>query len=223
VLAPRVASPAADDRGALCLDLGAIRACWGGSCGERGCVVPRPLPKQLAPAAGYRCSGQGNSRTCGSRADHAGPFRCEAQRCVQSRPRAPDNGEWECVDAAGATHCRKIAEAAGVDAGALEPGFVCGARVGHGDERVCVDFAPDAPNNGRYACSSSYRGGARAWECTPSKAPRVGDRCADETACPSGARCHQGHCLPPFPRPSCWLDADCAHGRCRFGSCSGEG
>lgn len=221
--AARVASPAPGDRGELCLDLGAIRACWGGDCGEQGCVVPRPLPLGLEPSRGYRCVGQRATRTCGSRADHAGTFRCDAQRCVQRHPRAPDNGEWECVDAAGATHCRKVAEAAGVEPGPLDPGFVCGFRQRRQDgERVCVDFAPDLPAAGRFACSSRYLGGAREWECHPANEPRLGDRCQDRSGCPAGAQCSAGHCLPAFPRPDCWLDSDCAQGRCRFGSCRGD-
>jgi hypothetical protein len=221
----RVSAPAPEDRGELCLDLSAIRACWGGPCGEQGCVVPRPLPSGLTPASGYRCAGRAEARSCRARADDAGEFRCNAQGCVQQHPRAPDSGEWECVDSRGAVHCRKVSDAAGVVPGALEPAFVCGPRRGSEEERVCVDFAPDLPRQGEsHSCFSSYRGGARAWHCKPADTPRLGQACTTHAECPPAASCVSGFCLPPYPRPACWFDTDCGDARrCRFGSCTEAG
>jgi hypothetical protein len=223
---PHVAAPAAADRGELCLDLRTIRACWGGPCGEHGCVVPRPVPTGLAPPSGFRCAGRGAARFCAARSDDAGEFRCTAEECVQQHARAPDNGEWECVDGAGAVYCRKVEDAAGVAPGPLDPAFVCGRRQGRADgQRVCVDFAPDLPPApGDHACFSSYRGGARAWHCKTSRALRLGGPCSRAAACPKGAGCVSGFCLPPYPRSQCWLDSDCTAGaHCRFGSCAEDG
>jgi len=215
---------AAHDRGERCLDVADTRVCWGGPCGEVGCIVPRPGDTALVPPSGFRCAGQGRARTCQARAAQAGPFVCAGTRCVQEHPRVPDNGEWDCVDIAGVVYCRKVVAAAGVLAGPLEPGFACGTRRGEGHgELICVDFAPDpAPLRVPYACSIGYSRGVAERVCAPSSARRVGAACDGDSACPAGTRCVGGRCLPGYPRPACWLDGDCDGAqKCHFGSCTG--
>jgi hypothetical protein len=215
----RVAVAAEADRGELCLDVADTRACWGGACGEAGCVVPVVQPKLLTPPSGFRCAGTGRARTCEARAEQAGPFRCADGRCVQERPRFPDNGEWDCVEIDGAVYCRKLAEAAGVQAGPLDPAFVCGPRPRSG-ELVCVDFAPDPPPMPEpHRCAVRNRAGLPERVCEPRPSPRLGRTCAADAPCDASTRCVQGRCLPAWPRPGCWLDKDCAPGVCKLGSC----
>jgi hypothetical protein len=218
-------SPGVDDRGTLCLDVGDVRACWGdrtdGETRRDGrCLVRRPLPDSPSPPSGFRCHGQRSERTCVTRAWNGPPFTCQKDRCVQSPLRAPDDGEWECVEMAGAVVCRSPSEAAGIPPGAEDAAFVCGVRKGHG-ERICVDLSPDPPPGlGSWSCRVTYDGGSAARVCTPSKEARVGGRCASPEECPVATACIGGRCLPDQPAPECWFDQDCGQGeRCRYGSC----
>jgi hypothetical protein len=146
------------------------------------------------------------------------PFSCTGDLCEQRHPRLPDDGEWECLDMAGASVCRGGDAPAGVAAGPADGRFTCGAR---GGERICVDLRGDFPG-----------GEATGWRCRYENSPRprrlcardpaahhLGDRCGPQQPCVDGASCQQGRCAAPSPRPSCWLDSDCAGGACRFGSC----
>jgi len=145
-------------------------------------------------------------------------FACTGDRCEQRHPRLPDDGEWECVDMAGASVCRGGEPAAGVVPGPPDGRWSCGAR---GAERICVDLAGDFPG-----------GSADGWRCRYENAPRprrlcqrdaaahhLGDRCTPREPCVDGAQCRDGRCQAPPPRPSCWLDSDCPGSACRFGSC----
>jgi hypothetical protein len=152
----------------------------------------------------------------------ASPFRCGPAGCTQAHPRLPDDGEWECLDMAGAAICRGGDPAAGVVPGPPDPGWACGARA-RGSERVCVHLSPEFPE-----------GGAAGWRCRYDHAPapvracvrdgaahNLGDRCAPDRPCVDGALCAEGRCAAPALVPGCWLDGDCASGRCRFGTCLG--
>lgn len=209
-------APAPGERGDVCADVGAVRACWSGVEPPR--VSPRALPSGPGPEAGYRCTGGGEARVCVDRALGGGPFACDGDRCVQLRPRLPDDGEWECADLEGVVVCRGGARAAGVIEGAPDPGWMCGTRLGARD-RICVDMAPDMPRGATrgYACSSLRdRGGARSCKAEEA-APKIGGPCG---ACPRGAVCAAGICLPRAPKPDCWVDPDCGAGRvCAFGTC----
>jgi hypothetical protein len=147
------------------------------------------------------------------------PFTCDAGLCRQSHARLPDDGEWECVDQAGAVLCHGGDAPAGVVAGPPDPRWRCGRRAG---ERICVDLAGDFP-----------RGEARGWRCRyerPARPERVcqpdpaahnlGDPCAPARPCVDGAGCVDGRCQAPARLPECWLDGDCPTGACRFGSCA---
>jgi hypothetical protein len=218
-------SPADGDRGELCLDVGEVRACWGDHSGGEGCAsgtcrVHRPLPDGPAPPSGFRCSGQRSERSCVTRAWHGAPFECQKEHCLQSPLRMPDNGEWECVEMAGAVICRSLSQAAGIPPGALDASFVCGARIGHG-EPVCVDLSPDPPPGlDSWSCRVTYDGGAPARTCTASKEPHIGGQCASVSDCPVATACIGERCLPDQPKPGCWFDQDCGQGaRCHYGSC----
>jgi len=136
----------------------------------------------------------------------------------------PDNGEWECVEIAGAVVCRALADAAGIPSGITDPAFACGARAVHG-ERICVDLSPDPPPSrpaglDSWSCRVTYDSGSAARVCTSSKELRVGGACADASDCPAATACVGGRCLPEEPKPACWFDQDCGQGaRCRYGSC----
>jgi hypothetical protein len=225
VQAGSVPSPADDDRGTLCLDVADVRACWGDhsndeTCRSGTCPVSRPLPAAPAPPSGFRCSGERSGRSCVTRALHGPPFACGQDRCVQSPLRTPDNGEWECVEMAGAVICRSLSAAAGVAPGVLDAAFVCGLRVGHG-ERICVDLSPDPPPGlASWSCRVTYDGGSAARVCTSAQVPHVGGRCASNRDCPVATACIGGRCLPDEPKPVCWFDQDCGQSqRCRYGSC----
>ncbi|MET0343421.1 MAG: hypothetical protein ABW252_20590 [Polyangiales bacterium] len=219
-------APAPSDHGALCLDVGAVRACWDARaplpCREGRCLVPRPPAPHALDAASLRCAGLGSARRCDERARDASAFACAGSTCVQERARAPDNAEWECAEVDGAMVCRRVAAAAGIPDGATDPAFVCGVRTRDG-ARVCVDFAPDRPPVfAGFRCTVAYAGGTRRRTCRASERLSVGDACTADAACPRDALCVEGRCLPPPPAPTCWLDADCADGaRCRWGSCVG--
>jgi hypothetical protein len=184
-----------------------------------------------APSAlGWRCNGQGAERRCTERSRYAGPFVCTGKRCVQRYPVLPDDGEWSCEVTGGMSVCvgavpaSGVGSPAGAEARMSATGYWCGRRRGSGGERVCVDLSPDFPD-----------GNAEGWRCHYETAKRlervcdrgpepfqIGDHCGPRQPCLDGSHCVAGRCVPETPDPSCWLDADCPDGRCRFGSCSGQ-
>jgi len=218
-------STSAEDVGEPCADVSDLRACWGAPGGA--VLVARTLPPFPAPTSlGFRCSGSGSARTCALRAASAGPFDCDRASCTQRYARQPDEGEWTCSDDAGVAVCIGSERASGVSSGRPDPGWICGERRGARDRlgaRVCVDLSPDFPE-GRASglrCRWSYdHGAARVCERDP-LAHAVGDACDATRPCVLGAACVAARCVPPLPRPSCALDADCGGGACRFGSCVG--
>lgn len=215
-------APAPNDRGDVCADLGNLRACWTNGAAV---VAPRPVPDGPAPPEGWRCGGAQSARTCEARARHAGPFACDAQRCVQTWPRRPDDGEWDCVDIAGIVYCLSRVPAAGIASGPIGRGWLCGERSGsNSGERVCVDLDPDVPDpKGAFQCEFEYPHGRAARVCRPTNRPRAGAACSANTECSEGMRCSSGRCLPPAPYPTCWFDKDCGTGACRWGTCAEAG
>jgi hypothetical protein len=119
--------------------------------------------------------------------------------------------------------------AAGVAAGPEDAAWICGERRGQEPRdplgpRVCVDLAPDFPDGDgrRWRCRNDGASGARL--CERAEDPGVlGAACDRAHPCLDGALCADGRCVPARPAPSCWLDADCASGACRFGTCRDEG
>jgi hypothetical protein len=216
--------PAADV-GQWCADMDESRVCWD----ERGAAtaVAREVPAFAATTSqGFRCSGQGRDRTCEAR-DGAGPFVCDGATCIQRHARQPDDGEWQCADDSGVTVCAGREAASGVAAAAPAPGWICGPRhrspAAHDvqDSRVCVDLSPDFPEGAATGvrCKWSYERGAQRTCVRDPEAHVIGESCDEKRPCLVGARCAGGRCTPPRPAPSCWLDADCAEGACRLGSC----
>ena len=214
-----------NDAGESCSDVGDLRACWDASGEPR--VVARPLPPIAAPSpSGFRCTGAGADRTCRPRSAMAGPFVCAGAECVEAHPRQPDDGEWLCSDDAGVTVCVGSVPAAGVAAGEAEAGWICGARGGPPSPdrlgaRVCVDLSPDFPEGAASGlrCRWSYEHGLMRVCRREPAAHGVGDGCDAVRPCVAGASCVASRCVPRRPHPTCWLDADCAGGTCRFGSC----
>jgi len=155
----------------------------------------------------------------------ATPFACSGERCTQTRPRQPDDGDWECSEGAGVTVCRGGLGAAGVSAGPPEEGWICGDRrvTDSGSyPRVCVDFAPDPPpGTTRASCHYVYSGGLGRRECTRAPEPQVGDACmvGAPNACPTGTTCIGSVCLPREPQVGCFFDQDCQGAACVFGTC----
>jgi hypothetical protein len=205
-----------------CADVETLRVCWD-AAGPR--VVTRAVPTSTpAPAMGWRCTGAGAARACASRAASAPLFTCAGDRCQQLHPRMPDDGEWQCTDSAGATICMGGERAAGVAPAIADAGWFCGARRG-GDPgvRVCVDLSPDFPD-GRargWRCRTLYDGVARRVCERDAGAHTLAETCDAQHPCVDGSRCAGGWCVPERPAPACWLETDCAGGRCRFGSCVG--
>jgi hypothetical protein len=121
------------------------------------------------------------------------------------------------------TSCRRRADAAGVIEGRPDLGWICGRRRGEpAGERLCVDLSPDRPEGrGDWHCEFRYSGEVGRI-CTPASHPAgIGAACSNDGACPRGARCVGHRCLPPRPRPDCWLDSDCRFGeRCHFSTCT---
>jgi hypothetical protein len=219
----RESAPSDDDLGSVCSDLGDKRVCWRD---ERPVIVPRELPDGPAPPNGWRCGGRGRARVCEDRNRNASAFVCGTQRCLQARPRMPDDGEWECVEISGVVFCHSRGDMAGVEAGPLDLGWLCGPRRGSTTgERVCSDLDADRPRLGASPrCRYEPQFGAFQRSCTTAETPVVGDGCSPGIGCPDGSRCHAGVCLPARPEPACWLDGDCGTGaRCVFGSCAGAG
>ncbi len=218
-----------DDRGLLCLDVGAMRACWENGRSEPA-TVRRPLPSIGAPTAlGWRCTGQGAARVCVDRVGSVGTFVCKGADCQQLHPRLPDDGEWSCADDAGAVVCVGSEPPAGVVPGAVEAGWICGERAPRAPlkndpgRRVCVDLSPDYPDGrpASWRCRFDQERGHRRVCTRDLTVHALGDACDDLHPCLDGALCVSARCLPRRPMPSCWLDGDCRDGVCRFGSCVG--
>jgi len=211
--------------GQTCSDLGALRVCWRGS---EPTVAPRVLPSAPVPPQGWRCGGEGRERVCEDRSRNASGFDCGTQRCLQARPRMPDDGEWECVEISGVVFCHSRGEGAGMQAGPSDLGWLCGPRRGAAapGERVCVDFDADRPSGAplmAQRCSFELHFGTPQRSCTAAPTLRVGSPCSAASSCPDGSRCSAGACLPERPEPGCFFDKDCGddHARCVFGSCKG--
>jgi hypothetical protein len=148
----------------------------------------------------------------------------------------PDAGEWECADIAGAVFCRGGEPPAGAPPTASDPGFICGPRVVKGAaqvERLCVDWSPDFPV--AIFAATNGEGSPRGTRCRfednhgtvricekDASAHSVGDPCDREHPCIGGLACASAHCVPAHPDPSCWVDGDCDHKVCRFGTCTAE-
>jgi hypothetical protein len=212
-----VSAPAAEDGAANCADVHGARACWR----ENGVVrVARTVPSALDA---WRCKGEGESRACRRRRGEAGAFVCKDGRCEQDHPRMPDDGEWECFERAGAVVCQAGVPAAGVVSGRRDDAWLCGAlRDGAAPARICVDLAPDRPADPSFdTCNLQRKDGSLRRVCTAQGEPAVGRACGGAAACPRGATCEQGVCLPArAPRGECWLDTDCGPGgACAFATC----
>jgi len=214
----------ADDRGETCSDVGELRVCWEA---EQPTIVNRTLPNlaSISPL-GFRCVGQGAARTCFDRTREVGLFECEGSTCTQMHPRLPDDSEWTCIDDAGATICAGSEESAGVPhtPGAVSDGWTCGDRTALGPpgKRVCIDLAPDFPDGHArgWRCRFDHEHGVRR-VCTRDLGAHVlGDACDAQHPCIDGASCVSSRCVPKRPSPSCWLDADCKNGTCRFAACT---
>ena len=217
-----IPAPAADP-GAPCADVGTRRVCW--DARGTASVVARPVPSVAASSAlGWRCAWPGPTRLCVDRAASAPVFSCAGARCTQAHARRPDDGEWTCVETAGATLCLGSAPPAGAVAGPPDAAWICGARRGPRaarGERVCLDLSPDFPDAdmGAWSCRAG-NGAAGARVCDRgARAGSLGGACDRAHPCVDGAACTEGRCAPARPAPSCWLDEDCAGGACRFGSC----
>lgn len=216
----------ARDATSSCADLTDLRVCWDEAkraCPEGICVAPLPLPRDPAPSAlGWRCSGSGNERTCRDRQKGVGPFAREGELWVQRHPRMPDDGEWSCGEMGGAVVCSGGDAPAGVAGNVFDVAWFCGLRrKTAGNERVCVDFAPDFPDGHAHGWKCRYasdRAGARVCERDPD-GHQLGDACSAAAPCLDGVRCIAGRCVPERPEPSCAFDRDCESGVCRLGTC----
>jgi len=184
-------------------------------------------PARASSPRGWRCVPGANA--CLDRAKLSPEFRCEGDRCLQAHPTMPDDGEWMCGETAGVTLCTGGEAAAGVAPAPLAAGWTCGARPSTrpapagdaGKDRVCIDASPDFPDGSPAGWRCYYDGAAlpsRVCVRDP-QAHSVGDPCDARHPCVEGAVCRAGNCALPRRVPSCWLDADCAAGVCRFGSC----
>jgi hypothetical protein len=230
--APRLETPVpvpATEPSLPCADVGTLRACWTGA--RAAVLVPRLVPSRPASSPlGWRCSWPGRARLCVDRRADVPAFTCVGDRCTQAHARRPDDGEWTCVDAAGAEMCESAGRAAGVVPAPADLAWICDARRGAGQRdgasspRVCVDLSPDFPD-----------GDIAAWRCRAENGPSptricergsapggLGTACDAARPCVDGAICASGRCVPARPAPSCWLDDDCLGGACRFGTCRDE-
>ena len=135
----------------------------------------------------------------------------------------PDDGEWECFARAGATVCRGGEPASGAIGGRRDEAWICGvARDGGGGARICVDLAPDMPDDASFeTCTMQYSGAVGKRVCVRKREPSLGASCDADAGCPRGAVCVRGVCLPSrTPRGECWLDTDCGAGEaCVFATC----
>jgi hypothetical protein len=87
--------------------------------------------------------------------------------------------------------------------------------------QVCTDASPDFPDGKAAGWRCLYDGPAlpnRVCVRDP-QAHAVGDPCDARKPCVDGARCLAQNCALPTRTPSCWVDADCPAGTCRFGNC----
>jgi hypothetical protein len=207
-----------------------VRACWDEGGSAR--LLPRPVPPFAAPTPlGFRCVGRGTARACAARDEAADAFVATPAGWTQPHPRAPDDGEWTCADAAGATVCVGAELAAGVSTGPAPSEWICGARRAEPaardrlGSRVCIDLAPDFPEGSAAGlrCRYLYERGVRRECVRDPQAHVLADPCDAQRPCVDGALCASSRCVPPRPDPSCWLDADCPGGVCRFGSCAERG
>jgi hypothetical protein len=211
-----------------CFDVGSASVCWPPGADQAPLIVERTLPPFRARSKmGFRCTMSGGERTCSDRRDDAADFQCQKDRCVQVHSRVPDAHEWTCSDAGGASLCLSKGRAAAVRATWLRAGFLCGNRQNLGtksEERVCLDFSPDYPDDNPSGWNCHYEHDAGVTRiCQRAPRPALGSVC-DPTrpVCPAGAACSKGHCLPRKLELSCWLDGDCQSGKCRFGACVSE-
>jgi hypothetical protein len=156
--------------------------------------------------------------SCARREPGPPPFQCQADSCTQAHPRLPDDGEWECLDMAGAAICRGGDPPAGVAPGPPDRRWRCGPRLG---ERICVDLQADfpGPSAGGWRCHYENAPAPRRLCARDAQAHNLGDACAAQRPCVDGASCLEGRCQAPVRAPGCWLDSDCANGACRFGTC----
>jgi hypothetical protein len=233
-----VPTPAAEPR-LPCADVGTLRACW--SDARAASLVPRLVPPRPASSPlGWRCAWPGPARLCVDRRAAAPAFVCAGDRCTQAHARRPDDGEWTCVDTAGAEVCESAGRAAGVVPAPDDPAWICGprrgaatrvhdqiGRLGRGvapDTRICVDLSPDFPDGDIAAWRCRAENGASpARVCERGAAPgALGVVCDGARPCVDGALCASGRCVPARPAPSCWIDDDCPGGACRFGTCREE-
>jgi hypothetical protein len=219
--AVRAAAVEEERPGALCSDVGPRRVCYRG---EAPAQVARVVPSGASPASGWRCGGSGAARTCEDRARNAGAFACGRERCLQARPRLPDDGEWECVEIFGVVWCHSTGDAAGIEAGPRDLGWICGERKNvAAPERICVDLDPDRPDDvARHQCHFDPQYGVQVRSCVTQTKSLIGDDCDEQRPCGSGMHCRDGACLPARPAPACWLERDCGeHAHCLLGSCVG--
>jgi len=223
-------APTPDDHGDLCADVSDVRVCWKRNDDAGPSVVPRPLPRHAPPDAGYRCYGSAEQRRCVDRAKKAGAFSCSGESCVQTRPRLPSAGEWECAEMEGIVYCHGGDPPAGVPPSSDDPSWICGARgktSTAAPERVCVDLSPERPlvEPGKWACRFEYAQGLGVRRCVPNKELRVGAVCKTSKDCPEEMTCAGRKCVPrDLPAPDCWHDKDCESPRvCRYGTCVRSG
>jgi hypothetical protein len=84
-----------------------------------------------------------------------------------------------------------------------------------------VDLSPDAPEGTPrgFRCRFEAKHGLSRVCERDASAHGIADACDAARPCISGLRCVASRCVPPEPAPQCWLDLDCDHAVCRFGSC----
>lgn len=195
-----------------------------------GCK-PSPPPSAVATAVpraraasplGWRCPS--GAKACVDRAALAPEFRCAGERCVQLHPVMPDDGEWTCGETAGVTLCTGGEAAAGVAPVGTAPGWTCGSRRTGDGGRICLDDSPDFPDGKATGWRCFYDGPALPHRVCVRDARNhsVGDACDARQPCVDGSLCRAGTCALPNRVPSCWVDADCPSGACRFGNCPGD-
>jgi hypothetical protein len=179
-----------------CADVGAVRACW-----RDGEVIR--LAREAGPPEEDIVSSA---------------FDCGDDHCVQRHVALPDENVWECRIEAGALICLELAKAAGAVSGPIAAGFRCAARPSNAEQRVCMDLAPDRPDDRSWDCDIAHERGERMrCERHGDTGPQVGDSC--DGVCPSGSSCTSAACLPHRHTPECWDERDCGGDRCALGAC----